>query len=219
MTTFLDLTNAKREFDKFGMKIRLKLPRTDLVDFRITYGNLYCHTNSEGIGVATENITYYSKEMVHQLTDAGYYVSEIDMMWTEDCYDIFLRETDKDKEFPRMEVYVHPNEMGGWAPKKEIDRLLEIAKNNSCTTNVQLLYTQKVYIMDDKKYLSILQEAESEIVEWIKKYRKYYKRKGCDPSTVFDDIFGINRLQVKHLYYKDYVAKNYIKSLIFKYRL
>lgn len=33
---------------------------------------------------------------------------------------------DKNKGYPKMKVYVHPNEMSGWAPKKEIDKLLEI---------------------------------------------------------------------------------------------
>lgn len=219
MTTFLDIVNSRREFDKFGMKIHLKLPRTDLVDFRISYANLYCHTNREGIGVATDEISSYSQEMVQQLSGAGYYISEIDMIWTEDCYDIFLRESDKNKEYPRMKVYVHPNEISGWAPKKEIDKLLEIAKNNSYTNNVQLVYSRKVYIMGDEKYLSILKDAESEIVEWLKKYKKYYKRRVYDASSVFNDIFGINRLQVSHLSYKDYVAKNYISSLICSYGL
>lgn len=214
MTNFLDIVNSRREFDKFGMKIHLNLPRTDLVDFRITYGNLYCHTNRDGIGVATDGISSYSQEMVRQLEDAGYYVSEIDMIWTDDCYDIFLHESDKNKEYPKMKVYVHPNEMSGWTPKKEIDKLLEIAKNNSYTDNIQLVYSKKVYIMDDEKYLSILEEAEPEIVEWLKKYKKYYKRRIYDATTVFNDIFGINRLQVKRLSYKDYVAKNYISSLI-----
>lgn len=214
MTTFLDIVNSRREFDKFGMKIHLKLPRTDLVDFRIAYSNLYFHANREGIGVATDEISCYSQEMVHQLENAGYYVSEIAMIWTEYCYDIFLRESDKNKEYPKMKVYVHPNEMSGWAPKKEIDKFLEIAKNNSYINNVQLVYSRKVYIMDDEKYLSILKEAEPEIVEWLKKYKKYYKRRIYDATTVFNDIFGINRLQVKRLSYKDYVAKNYISSLI-----
>ena len=73
--------------------------------------------------------------------------------------------------------------------------------------------------MDDEKYLSILKEAETEIVEWLKQYKKYYKRKRQDASAVFGRLFGINRLQVKHLSYKDYVAENYIRSLIISYGL
>lgn len=214
MTTLLDIVKAREESVKFGMKIHLKLPRTDLVDFRITYGNPYCYTNEEGVGVATKDkIKIYSGEMRQQLVDAGYYVVEPDIIWTDNCYDIFLRRSDEKKEFPRMQAYVHPNEMSGWAPKKELNKLLEIANNNSCTSDVQLVYARKVYNMDDEKYLSILKEAEPEIVEWLKKYRQFYKGR-YDASEVFGNIFGINRVQmIKRLSYKDYVVSNYFRSL------
>lgn len=215
MTTLLDIYNSRKEFDKFGMKIHLKLPRTYLVDFRIVYDNLYCHTNQDGMSIATNGISYYSQEMVHQLENAGYYVSEVGMIWTENCYDVFLRELDKNKKYPRMRVYVHPNEISGWAPKKEINRFLEIARNNSYINNVRLVYSRKVYNMDDEKYLSILEEAETEILEWLKQYKKHYKKSWCNADRVFNDIFGIKRLQRRHLSYKDYVAEKYIWSLIF----
>ncbi len=73
--------------------------------------------------------------------------------------------------------------------------------------------------MDGDKYLGILKDSEQEIVEWLKRYKKYYKRRIYGAVEKFNDIFGIIRVQVEHLSFKDGIAESYISSLISSYGL
>lgn len=62
-----------------------------MADFRISYADSYCHINRKGIDVVTDEVLSYLREMVQQLSNAGCYMSESDMIWTEDRYTIFFR--------------------------------------------------------------------------------------------------------------------------------
>ena len=111
-----------------------------------------------------------------------------------------------------MKVYVHPNEMSGWAPKKDMDRLLQIAQTIPVISNIRLVYMDKVYRMDDARYLEILTEAEDRILQWLAEYKNHNGHISA-AGRVFQEVFGIKRIKTKHLSYRDYLAINYVDEL------
>ena len=185
-----------------------------LTDFRITYGNKYSKIIPEGVSVTREGIDQYTQEMFRQLCERGYYVDPCKETFSEGCAYIYLRESDKHIEIPRFRVYVHPNEMAGWASNPQIKRLLSIAKENSFTTNVDLTYSRKVYVISDEQYYDISEDAKPQIIEWIKAYKKHYGRKSGTAPEAFDRAFGIKRLSNRNYSYHDNVARSYIEKLI-----
>ncbi len=217
MGTLLDEFEKRDALERYGMNIKFNLPRTSLWNFRIAYRNKFSKTNEQGIAIAVKGVELYSSAIAQQISDSGYYLEKLEERWTEDCYNVYLRPKDANIEFPRMKVYVHPNEMAGWAPrKKDIEKLLEIAKNNLYLSNVHLAYCQKVYNLDNEQYLKILHDAEEEILAWLLEYKKHHRRSVAGASEAFNRIFGIKRLAVRHLSYHDYVVINYINQLIAK---
>lgn len=139
-------------------------------------------------------------------------------LFFDNCFDVYFSEEDKKSESPNMEVYVHPNEMSGWAPKTDMEKLKAIVENNEYTSNVELVYICEVYNLSDDEYETVLKESETEIVEWLKRYKAHYKRKVGSAISIFNKLFGLKRLSTRHLSYKDYVAENYIKQLLMKYQ-
>lgn len=214
MPTFMDLWKAQNEYDRCGMKIKFNLPRTSFTDFRISFGNKFSKITREGIAAANQEISSYSIEVERQLCDAGYYLEKINDYFTSNCFYAYLKQNDMKKEYPRMKVYIHPNEFAGWAPKKEIEKLLCIAKENSYTLNEELVYSRKVYNISDNDYLAILKDAEPQIIEWLRSYQKLYRGKMISAPSAFNKVFGIKRISLKHLSYNDYVALNYISQLM-----
>lgn len=203
--------------ESYGMDVKLKLPRNDLFSFRITYGNTATQNTRDGVTVVTGSLEQYNSEIQQRITEEGYYLEKLDdCFWTHGCYYAYLRSSDATREYPRMKVYVHPNEMSGWAPKKDINRLLQIAQNNPFLVNVCLVYTDKVYNMDDARYLEILTEAEERILEWLAEYKKHHYGHSLAAGMVFQKVFGIKRLKTKHLSYRDYLAISYVDQLVRK---
>ena len=167
-TTLLDLYNIRNNANKFGMDIKFNIRSKSLTDFRITYGNKYSKIIPEGVSVTREGIDQYTQEMFRQLCERGYYVDPCKETFSEGCAYIYLRESDKHIEIPRFRVYVHPNEMAGWASNPQIKRLLSIAKENSFTTNVDLTYSRKVYVISDEQYYDISEDAKPQIIAVVK---------------------------------------------------
>ena len=216
MGTVLDVINKRDEMERYGMDIKLDLPKTDLLDFRIAYENDCTQNTKEGVTVSTDkiNMFLYSHEIEKQFAESGYYLKEVNNLWGKSCYYAYLQSEDEGVSYPKMKVYIHPNEMSGWAQKEDIDKLLKIAKSNSHLSNVRIAYLQKVYIMEDEQYLKILQEAEGQILAWLTEYQKKHRSNISAAAVTFQRIFGIKRLSVKRLSYKDYIAMNYIDQLI-----
>lgn len=214
MMTLLDFWNDQDKIDRCGMDIRFILPRTSLIDFRISYGNQYSISNEDDISIFSHDVETFASEIERQLSDAGYYVKECNGVFLSNCFYTFLKQNDEQIKYPRMRVYIHPAEMAGWAPKKEIQKLLIIAKENSFTKNEELVYSQKVYNLSEDQYKSILQAAEPQIIEWLIAYRNLYKRKWTNAPARFDRIFGVKRLQCRHLSYHDHVAQRFVSDLM-----
>lgn len=214
MNTLLDVCKQRDEYLKCGKRIELKINARPVMDFRITYSNPNTYTTYDGGCIVKDSIKVFSNEIFQQLMDNGYYVEPCDDYFSEDCADVFLREKDKLKEYPRLKVYVHPEEMAGWAPYTHVKRLLKIVENNPTIRNVKLVYIEKVYNnIDDAKYLDILKESEPQIIEWLNEYQEAYGDSGETPGEVFNRIFGIKRLSVSHLSYRDYVAIKYVNNI------
>ena len=214
--SFTDLIGRQIAAFRFGKDIKLDIKSRPLIDFRITYGNPNSHTDPiEGVSIITGSLKSFVDEMYGQLSDNGYVIEPCNEMFCKDCAYIYLKEKDKQKEYPRLKVYVHPNELAGWAPKTHVKKLLEIAEENSFTRNVGLVYSQKVYILSDEEYLDILKKAEPQIKDWLIEYKKHRGRKRMDPGRVFDELFGIKRLSLRHLGYRDYVASRYVDRLFY----
>ena len=216
MRTMLDVMNKRDEMERYGMDIKLNLPLTDLLDFRIAYGNDCFQNTKEGVTVSTDkiNMFLYSNEIEKQFAESGYYLKEVNNLWGKFCYNAYLQSKDEEVVYPKMKVYIHPNEMAGWAQKGDIEKFLKIAKSNSHLSDVHIAYLQKVYIMEDDQYLKILQEAEGQILAWITEYQNKHRSNMSAAAVTFQRIFGIKRLSVKRLSYKDYIAINYINQLI-----
>ena len=217
MMTLMDIIDERNDFEKYGMRIKLQLPRSAIYDFRIVFGNPNTKNTRDGITICTGSLQVYTSEIVQQLTTSGFFVQELsDDPWTKDCFYAYRRSKDVNLKYPQLKVYIHPNEMAGWASKKEIDKFLDIAKENSILSNVRLVYKQKVYNMDDECYLNILKESEEQILAWLVEYKKHHGRRMSAAGKKFNEIFGIKRLQCKHLSYDDYVAINYVEQLVHK---
>lgn len=213
MTTLLDVLSKKTEDETYGIKINLKLPRISFYHFRIAFGNLFSKNTRDGATLSNGNINLYSSEIKQQLEEYGYHVVELNDIWTKDCFYSYLNPKDENEKYPRMKVYIHPNEITGWAPKKDFDNLLEIAKSNSFVTNIQTAFFYKVYNIDDENYLKILHDSEEEILAWLIEYRKHHKNKVCGAAEAFGELYGIKRISLAHLNFRDYVVENYLNKL------
>ncbi len=213
MKTFLGIQNNKVAAEKYGIEIKFKLPRTSFCHFRIVYSNIFLAESKDGIDLFNNDVSIYADKISQQLKDKGYYVVEINDLWCDDCFYAYLSSKDETKEYPHMKVYIHPNAISGWAPKKDFNNLLEIAKSNSFISDVHIAYLQKVYNIDDNSYMNILQNSEEQILMWLTEYKKHHKNRSHGAAEIFNKIFGIKRLSVEHLYFKDYIVEKYIKEL------
>lgn len=212
-SSFLELYNQSNEFLKLGKTIKFNIKSRPLTSFRITYGNPYCHITRDGAAITTGSMASFVREMYTRLIDNGYVIEPCNGPFSKDCAYIYLRENDKHKKYPRLKVYVHPNELAGWAPNIHVKKLKKIAEANPEISNVRLVYSCKAYNISDEEYLNILKDAEPQIKDWLTEYTKYYGRKKGNPAQIFNEIFGIKRLSAEHLGYNDYIATSFINNL------
>ena len=206
MTTLLDLWDIQDEIDRCGMRIYFNLPVTELMYYRICYGNKYTKNTEDGVTLANRNIKSYSSEIMRQLSNANYYYIEDQSLWSSDCFYVYLKKDDQKKEYPCMKFRIHPNEVVGWSPQKEIDNILKILRDNPYTMNVRLVYSTIVYDINDEQRLEILKSAESQIIEWLAAYKELHRKRLSNAPKTFDRIFGIKRLSNEHLSFHDYVT-------------
>lgn len=197
------------------MDIRLNLPQTALCDFRIVFQNPAARNTGDGITMVTGDLRPYTCEIARRLTDAGFFLEKLeDHPWTKDCFYAYLHPDDAKLEFPQMKVYIQPTEIAGWAPEHEAQILLDIA--NSFLTDVRLVYREQVYNIDHDRYRKILRESEDRILAWLAEYRKHHNGPMGAAGQRFHALFGVKRLQNRHLSYRDYTTANYIERLVRK---
>ena len=174
INSLLDVLNYRTGASTFGIEIKFDLPMTDLREFKITMSNSFSKTERWGSDIITRIEKNKSKmfydDIGTQLEKEGYWVEPGDEREIGTCPTLYATEKEALKEYPTLDVYMHPQEFSGVAPIKDIDIIYSILRKSKYVSNLSIEYIQPVYDLSMEVYQEIIKKEQVAIEKWIKQY-------------------------------------------------